>query len=419
MNSGKKMHAENADSLWLYVHLATMTENGPYGMIRDGALAIRGGKIAWIGKRSDLPADLDLQAIEVYDGQSGWITPGLVDCHTHLVYGGNRAREFELRLEGATYEEIARQGGGIRSTVTATRQADEHSLFEQSVPRLQALLQEGVTTVEIKSGYGLDLDTEMRMLRVACKLGEKYPVSVVPTYLGAHALPPEYEGQSDQYIDFVCNTVIPEVAAKKLAVAVDAFCESIGFTPAQTERVLKTAKKMDLAVKLHAEQLSDLKGTALAARYGALSADHLEYVSEDSIRAMAASGTVAVLLPAAFYFLRETRMPPLDLLRRHAVPIALSTDCNPGSSPTTSLLLVLNMACTLFKMTPEEALAGVTRNGAQALGLQDRIGTLEQGKDADFVVWDIVEPAELAYRIGFNPLKQIVRQGKLLIPNKS
>jgi imidazolonepropionase len=253
----------------------------------------------------------------------------------------------------------------------------------------------------------------MRMLRVARKLGQKYPVTVVPTYLGAHALPPEYEGQSDAYIDFVCNTVMPEVATQKLAVAVDAFCENIGFTPDQTERVLKTAKKLGLAVKLHAEQLTDLQGAVLAARYEALSADHLEYVSEEGVRAMAASGTVAVLLPGAFYFLRETRLPPLDLLRRHSVPIALSTDCNPGSSPTASLLLMLNMACTLFRMTPEEALAGITRNGARALGLQNRIGTLEQGKDADFVIWDIGEPAELAYRIGFNPQKQVVRQGKL------
>jgi len=413
MNPAKKMITEKVDSLWVNVHLATMTETGPYGMVKDGAIAIRGGKIAWIGKRIDLPADFESQAAKVYDGQNGWITPGLVDCHTHLVYGGSRAREFELRLQGATYEEIARQGGGIRSTVIATREADEKSLLNQSIPRLVALIKEGVTTVEIKSGYGLDLETEIRMLRVVRKLGESYPVTVVPTYLGAHALPPEFEGRSDEYVDFVCNTVMPEVAAQQLAVAVDAFCENIGFTPDQTERVLKAAQKLGLAVKLHAEQLSDLQGSALAARYGALSADHLEYVSEESVRAMAASGTVAVLLPGAFYFLRETRVPPVDLLRRYSVPIALSTDCNPGSSPTASLLLMLNMASTLFRMTPEEALAGVTRNGARALGLQDRIGTLEPGKDADFVIWDIDEPAELAYRIGFNPRKQVVRQGKL------
>jgi imidazolonepropionase len=413
MNPAKNMITEKVDSLWVNVHLATMTETGPYGMVKDGAIAIGGGKIAWLGKRTELPADFESQAAEVYDGQNCWVTPGLVDCHTHLVYGGSRAREFELRLQGATYEEIARQGGGIRSTVTATREADEESLLNQSVPRLVALMHEGVTTVEIKSGYGLDLETEIRMLRVARKLGESYPVTVVPTYLGAHALPPEFEGRSDEYVDFVCNSVMPEVATQKLAVAVDAFCENIGFTPDQTERVLKAAQKLGLAVKLHSEQLSDLQGSALAARYGALSSDHLEYVSEEGVRAMAASGTVAVLLPGAFYFLRETRVPPIDLLRRYSVPIALSTDCNPGSSPTTSLLLILNMACTLFRMTPEEALAGVTRNGARALGLQNRIGTLEPGKDADFVLWDIDEPAELAYRVGFNPLKQVVRQGKL------
>jgi imidazolonepropionase len=391
-----------------------MIETGPYGMIENGSLAISEDKIAWIGKRSKLPPELETKTAKVYDGEGGWLTPGLIDCHTHLVYGGSRAREFELRLHGATYEEIARQGGGIRSTVTATREADEESLLKQSVPRLVALMQEGVTTVEIKSGYGLDLETEMRMLRVARQLGKKYPVTVLPTFLGAHALPSEYEGRSDQYVDFVCEEVMPKVAAQNLAVAVDAFCEGIGFTPQQTERVFKTAKKLDLAVKLHAEQLSDLNGAALAAQYGALSADHLEHVSEEGVKALADSGTVAVLLPGAFYFLRETKVPPIDLLRRYSVPIAISTDCNPGSSPTVSLLLMLNMACTLFRLTPEEALAGVTRNGARALGLQDRIGTLEPGKDADFVIWDISEPAELAYRIGANPVKQVVRQGNLI-----
>ena len=386
-----------------------MTQTGPYGMVEDGALALCEGKIDWIGKRNELPADQESRAAKVYDAGGGWVTPGLVDCHTHLVYGGSRAHEFEMRLQGATYEEIARQGGGIRSTVSATREADAKSLLNQSVPRLVALMAEGVTTVEIKSGYGLDLETEIRMLRVARTLGEKYPVTVVPTFLGAHALPPEYEGKSDQYIDFVCNEVLPQVAAQNLAVAVDVFCEGIGFTPAQTKRIFEAAKKMGLAVKLHAEQLSDL-----AAQYGALSADHLEYISEEGVKAMADSGTVAVLLPGAFYFLRETKLPPIDLLRRYAVPIALSTDCNPGSSPAVSLLLMLNMACTLFRLTPEEALAGITRNGARALGLQDRIGTLEPGKDADFVIWDIAEPAELTYRIGANPLKNVVRQGNLI-----
>jgi imidazolonepropionase len=410
----KKMFPDKIDSLWVNVHLATMTETGPYGAVDNGVLAISEGKIAWIGKKDELPPDLESKTVKVYDGEGGWLTPGLVDCHTHLVYGGSRAREFELRLQGATYEEIARQGGGIRSTVSATREADEESLLHQSAPRLAALMAEGVTTVEIKSGYGLDLETEIRILRVARTLGEKYPVTVMPTFLGAHALPPEYEGQSDSYIDFVRNEVMPQVAAQNLAVAVDAFCEGIGFTPAQTERILKTAKKLGLAVKLHAEQLSDLGGTALAAGYGALSADHLEHVSEEGVKAMADSGSVAVLLPGAFYFLRETKIPPIDLLRRYKVPIALSTDCNPGSSPAVSLLLMLNMACTLFRLTPEEALAGVTRNGARALGLQDRIGTLEPGKDADFVIWDISEPAELAYHIGANPMKQVVRQGHLI-----
>jgi imidazolonepropionase len=414
MNPTKKQIPDKIDSLWVNVHLAAMTESKPYGMLENGALAVSEEKIFWIGTREELPTELESTAANVYDGEGGWITPGLVDCHTHLVYGGNRAREFELRLEGATYEEIARQGGGIRSTVSATREADEESLLKQSAPRLIALLKEGVTTVEIKSGYGLDLETELRMLRVARKLGERYPVTVIPTFLGAHALPPEYEGKSEQYVDFVCNEVMPQVAAQQLAVAVDAFCESIGFTPEQTERVFKTAKKYGLAVKLHAEQLSDLKGAALAAKYGALSADHLEYVSEEGVRAMADSGTVAVLLPGAFYFLRETRVPPIDFLRRYEIPIALSTDCNPGSSPAASLLLMLNMACTLFRLTPEEALAGITRNAARALGLHNTIGTLEKGKDADFVIWDISEPAELAYHIGSNPLKHAVRKGKLI-----
>jgi imidazolonepropionase len=405
---------DKIDSIWINVHLATMTPTTPYGAVKNGALAVGGEQIVWIGKEDELPADLKSSAADVYDGGGAWITPGLVDCHTHLVYAGSRAHEFELRLQGATYAEIARQGGGIRSTVSATRQADEESLFEQSAPRLRALLQEGVTTVEIKSGYGLDLETELRMLRVARTLGENFPVTVMATFLGAHALPPEYEGRDDDYIDFVCNQVLPQIAARNLAVAVDAFCENIGFTPGQTERVFKAAKKLGLAIKLHAEQLTDLQGAALAARYQALSADHLEYVSEQGVRAMAKNDTVAVLLPGAFYFLRETQKPPVDLLRRHGVPIALSTDCNPGSSPTVSLLLMLNMACTFFELTPEEALAGVTRNGAAALGLEDKIGTLAPGKDADFVIWDIPEPAELAYRIGANPMQHVVRKGRIV-----
>ena len=414
MNSPGQPIYDKIDSLWINVHLATMTPATPYGTVESGALAVAGEQIVWVGQEKELPADLKSSAAEVHDGDGAWITPGLVDCHTHLVYAGSRAREFELRLQGATYEEIARQGGGIRSTVSATRDADEDTLFNQSAPRLLALLREGVTTVEVKSGYGLDLDTELRMLRVARRLGEEFPVTVLPTFLGAHALPPEYENRPDDYIEFVCNQVLPQVASQKMAVAVDAFCENIGFTLEQTERVFKTAKNLGLAIKLHAEQLTDLQGAALAARYRALSADHLEYVSEAGVQAMAKHNTVAVLLPGAFYFLRETQVPPVDLLRRHGVPIALSTDCNPGSSPTVSLLLMLNMACTLFRLTPEEALAGVTRNGARALGLQDRIGTLEPGKDADFVIWNIPEPAELSYRIGDNPMKQVVRKGKIV-----
>ena len=419
MNTPEHQIYDKIDSLWINVHLATMTPATPYGTIENGALAATGEQIVWVGHEKELPADLKASAADVYDGGGAWITPGLVDCHTHLIYAGSRAREFEMRLQGATYEEIARRGGGIRSTVSATRDADEDTLLEQSAPRLLALMGEGVTTVEIKSGYGLDLDTELRMLRVAHRLEEKFPVTVMPTFLGAHALPAEYEGRPDDYIDFVCDQVLPQVASQNLAVAVDAFCENIGFTPEQTERVFKAAKAFGLAIKLHAEQLSDLDGASMAARYQALSADHLEYVSTSGVEAMAKNNTTAVLLPGAFYFLRETKVPPVDLLRRHGVPMALSTDCNPGSSPAVSLLLMLNMACTLFKLTPEEALAGVTRNGARALGLQDKIGTLERGKDADFVIWDIPEPAELAYRIGANPMKHVVRKGRIVRSRKT
>ncbi len=403
------------DALWVNAHLATMKPGRPYGAVIDGALAVSRGKIVWVGEMKAMPAGLETGAAEVHDAAGGWITPGLVDCHTHLVYGGGRAREFELRLQGATYEEIARQGGGIVSTVAATRAADEAELFRQSARRLRAMISEGATTVEIKSGYGLDLETELRMLRVARLLDERLPVTVRPTFLGAHALPPEFEGRGDAYIDYVCDEVLPEVASQGLAVAVDAFCETIGFTLEQTERVFRAAERHGLPVKLHAEQLSDMGGAALAARYRALSADHLEYLSENGVRALAESGVTAVLLPGAFYFLGETRRPPIESLRRFGVPIALATDCNPGSSPTTSPLLMLNMACTLFGLTPEEALAGTTRNGAAALGLQDSKGTLEPGKDADFVIWDISEPAELAYHFGFNPCRQVVRGGAVVM----
>jgi imidazolonepropionase len=400
------------DSVWVDARIATMGAQTtvPYGAIDDGAIAIREGHIAWVGERRALPAGApDDSRVQSAGGR--WITPGLVDCHTHLVYAGDRAREFEMRLNGVSYEEIARQGGGIVSTVKATRQASEDALIECSRPRLHALIAEGVTTVEIKSGYGLDLDTELRMLRAARRLGEVEPVDVVTSFLGAHALPPEYAGRADDYIDFVCGEVLPEVAAARLADAVDAFCEGIGFTPEQTQRVFEAARKHALPVKLHAEQLSDLGGAALAARFEALSADHLEYVSEASVKEMARHRSVAVLLPGAFYFLGETRLPPIELLRRHGVPMAIATDSNPGSSPVCSLLLMLNMACTLFRMTPEEALAGVTRNAATALAIGDSAGTLEAGKRADFVIWDIDHPAELAYRVGFNPCHGIVRRG--------
>lgn len=372
-------------------------------------MAVKAGRICWLGSRRELP-DKMLADISIHRCDGRLITPGLIDCHTHLVYGGDRAREFELRLSGVSYEEIARQGGGILSTVKATREASEQMLLDAARPRLAALIAEGVTTVEIKSGYGLDLDTETRMLRVARALAEANPVTVTATFLGAHALPPEYAGRSDDYIEFVCNEILPAIAKQKLADAVDAFCEKIGFSPAQTERVFQTARTLGLPVKLHAEQLSDLGGAQLAARYHALSADHLEYVSEDGVKAMAAAGSVAVLLPGAFYFLRESKRPPVELFRRYGVPMAVATDSNPGSSPVCSLLLMLNMACTLFRLTPEEALAGATRNAAQALGM-GAIGTLEVGKKADFVVWDIEYPAELAYRLGYNPCHRVIKDG--------
>ncbi|MGE0733825.1 MAG: imidazolonepropionase [Alphaproteobacteria bacterium] len=402
------------DSIWINAHLATMRPGAmAYGAIEHGAVAVTGERIAWVGAMQGLPAAPEMLAQYVHDVGGRWITPGLVDCHTHLVYAGDRAREFELRLNGATYEQIARAGGGIRSTVAATRAATAEQLFAQSKPRLEALMAEGVTTVEIKSGYGLDTENEIKLLRTARRLGEASDVSIVTSFLGAHALPPEFAERPDDYIALVCEQMLPAIAQERLADAVDVFCENIGFTAAQTELVFKAARELGLPVKLHAEQLTDMKGAVLAARYRAISCDHLEYVQEDGVAAMAAAGTVAVLLPGAFYFLREKQLPPVELLRRYQVPMALASDCNPGSSPVTSLLLMLNMACTLFRLTPEEALAGVTRNGARALGLRDR-GTLEIGKRADFVVWDISTPAELAYRFGFNPVRQIVFAGDAL-----
>jgi imidazolonepropionase len=397
------------DALWRNVHLATMVEDGSYGEIRDAAIAVRDGRIAWLGRGSDLPASC--HADVEHDGEDCWLTPGLIDCHTHIVHAGNRSNEFEDRLNGVAYEEIARRGGGIVSTVHATRAASEDELLETSLRRVRRLLSEGVTTLEIKSGYGLDLETERKMLRVARRIGQLLPVRVQTTFLGAHALPPEYAGRADDYIDAVCRDMLPALAAEGLVDAVDAFCEKIGFSAAQTERVFQTAHRLGLPVKLHAEQLSDQDGAALVARFGGLSADHLEHLSPAGIAAMAAAGTVAVLLPGAFYFLRETKLPPIDGLREAGVPIAIATDCNPGTSPLTSLLLTMNLACTLFRLTPQEALAGVTRNAARALGLGRQVGTLEVGKQADFALWEIERPAELAYAIGGNPCVWIVHNG--------
>ena len=400
------------DSLWTNGRLATMRANGvPYGAIENAAIAVKDGRIAWLGPMADVPGDQRAVAREVHNLVGRWVTPGLIDCHTHLVYGGDRAHEFELRLGGATYEEIARAGGGIRSTVTATRAASEDQLIAAADNRLSALQAEGVTVVEIKSGYGLDTESELKMLRAARALGRRRSVTVRTTFLGAHALPPEFEGRADAYIDMIIAEMLPAVTAANLADAVDAFCEKIAFTPEQTERLFAAAAKAGLPVKLHADQLSDLGGAALAARFRALSADHLEYTSDAGVAALAKAGTVAVLLPGAFYFLREKQLPPIAQLRAAKVPIALATDNNPGSSPVTSPLLMLNMACTLFRLTPEEALAGLTRNAATALGLSATHGTLETGKTADFCAWDIERPAELAYRIGFNPCSVVVQAG--------
>ncbi|GAA0567697.1 imidazolonepropionase [Caenispirillum bisanense] len=407
------------DSLWINVHAATLEPGGaPYGAVEDAAVAVQGGRIVHVGRRADLPAAPESLAAEVQDGQGGWLTPGLIDCHTHLVYAGNRAREFEMRLQGVPYEEIARAGGGILSTVRATRAADENALLAATLPRLDALLAEGVTTVEVKSGYGLDTDTELRMLRVARRLAEVRPVAVRTTFLGAHAVPPEFKADPDAYVDLLCRETLPAAAAAGLADAVDAFCEGIGFSPAQTRRVFETARGLGLPVKLHAEQLSNLGGAALVAEFGGLSADHIEHLDEAGVRAMAAAGVTAVLLPGAFYVLRETRLPPMDLLRAHGVPMAVATDCNPGTAPVTSLLLMVNMACTLFRLTPEEALAGVTRHAARALGLSDR-GVLRPGLRADMALWRIGSPADLAYMVGFNPCAAVVNGGAVREPRPS
>ena len=402
------------DSIWVNAHLATLRA-GKYGIIRRGVLAAAQGSIAWVGARSDLPDEPARLAREVHDCQGRWITPGLIDCHTHLVYAGNRAREFELRPPGTGAEELSRSSG-IASTVRETRDASEMELIRVASARLKRMMDEGVTTVEIKSGYGLDTASEMKLLRVARLLGESGAVTVKTSFLAAHALVPEYRGGADAYAEFVCREMLPAVAAAGLADAVDAVCDGACFSAQQAQRLLEAARALRLPVKLHADEFSDTGGAELAARYRALSADHLEHSNEAGLRALAGSGTVAVLLPGSHYFLRQKSPPPLALLRSHGVPIAVASDCNPGSSPASSILLALNMACTLFGLTPEEALAGATRNAAAALGMSASHGTLEVGKDADFALWDIDEPAELAYAMGTNTCAGVVKRGNPVRP---
>jgi imidazolonepropionase len=378
-----------------------ITGHEPYGLIDNAAIAIRGSVIDWIGKSDEMPHDY--KSFTRTDLGGKLVTPALIDCHTHVVFGGNRAAEFELRLNGASYEEVARAGGGIISTVKATRAASVDELIASALPRVDAMIAEGVAVIEIKSGYGLDRDTELTMLRAARKIGNLRPVRILTTFLGAHAVPPAYKDKADAYIDDVCIPALRAAQAEGLVDAVDGFCEGIAFSPTQIARVFNVARSLNLPVKLHAEQLSNLGGAKLAASYGALSADHVEYINEEGVAAMANAGTTAVILPGAFYTLREKQMPPIELFRKHNVPMALATDCNPGSSPMTSLLLAMNMGCTLFRMTPLEALMGTTAHAAGALGLKD-CGTLEVGKRADLAVWNVAHPAELSYRIGFNSL---------------
>ncbi|WP_447917384.1 imidazolonepropionase [Achromobacter aegrifaciens] len=396
--------------VWRNAHAATMA-HGKYSVIERAAMVTRGDRIEWIGPEAQMPP---ADAARVHDLGGAWVTPGLIDCHTHLVFGGNRSQEFEQRLQGVDYATIAAQGGGIASTVRATRAASEDELYVSARKRALHLMRDGVTTLEVKSGYGLDLPNERKMLRVARRLGQTLPLTISATCLAAHALPPEYAGRADDYIDEVARRMLPVLAAEGLVDAVDAFCEHLAFTPEQVERVFVAAHELGLPVKLHAEQLSPLHGATLAARYGAWSADHLEHLTESDVLAMARAGTVAVLLPGAFYALRETKLPPVDLLRRHGVPIAISSDLNPGTSPVLSLRLMLSMACTLFRLTPEEALAGATTHAAKALGLQATHGTLEAGKYADFVAWEVQHPSELAYWIGGDLPKRVVRHGALI-----
>ncbi|MCT9978057.1 imidazolonepropionase [Acinetobacter sp. I-MWF] len=397
--------------LWTNCHIATM-QDGQYSSIESAAIVTLAQHIHWIGAEKDVPVD---DYAEIIDLNGAWVTPGLIDCHTHSVFGGNRSVEFEKRLQGVSYAEIAASGGGIASTVRATREASEEQLLASALKRIRCMLKDGVTTIEIKSGYGLDYSNERKMLRVIRQVAQTLPMTVKSTCLAAHALPPEYQDQSDAYIEHICTEMLPKLHQEGLVDAVDAFCEHLAFSPAQVERVFKTAQALNLPVKLHAEQLSSLGGSTLAARYHALSADHLEYMTEADAKAMAASGTVAVLLPGAFYFLRETKYPPLDSLQQHGVRIALSSDLNPGTSPALSLRLMLNMGSTLFRLTPEQALAGVTTHAAYALGLQDTHGTLEQGKVADFIAWDIEHPSEIVYWLGGDLSKRIIQHGNEIL----
>ena len=401
---------KDSPRVWRNARLATLKESLPdLGIIENGAIAVRDGRIAFAGPETELPAEFS--AAETIDCEGRWITPGLIDCHTHLVHAGDRAHEFELRLAGASYEEIARAGGGIVSSVKALRAASEDDLVRETLPRLDALIAEGVTTVEMKSGYGLDTENELKSLRAARRIAEERDITVRTTFLGAHALPPEMNGDKTAYIKKVVTEMLPAVAAEGLADAVDGFCEGIAFSTAEMTEVFEAAKAHGLPVKLHADQLSNLHGAELAARYNALSADHLEYTDDAGAAAMAKAGTVAVILPGAFYFIRETKKPPVDLFRKHGVRMAVATDANPGTSPLTSLLLTMNMAAPLFGMTVEECIAGTTREAARALGLVDEVGTLEAGKWADFVLWVIGRPAELVYRMGFNPMHARIRSG--------
>lgn len=403
---------EKIDSLFINCRIACMTHND-YTVIENGAIAVKDGKIKWTGKEAALPEQVRKQAEKVVDCDQQWILPGFIDCHTHLVWGGSRSDEFEMRLNGVTYEEIARKGGGIASTVLATRHASEDLLFEQARKRVACLFKQGVTTLEIKSGYGLDLETELKILRVIDRLNRRFPICIAPTFLGAHALPPEFRGEPQKYIDLVTNEMLPAVRDQGIATAVDVFCENIGFSVEQTRQVFEKAVQMGFDIKLHAEQLSDSRGALLASQMGALSCDHLEYLGHDGALAMARNNVTAVLLPGAFYFLRETRKPPVPLFRDLNIPMAVSTDLNPGSSPVHSISVILNMACQLFHMTPLEALLGVTLNAARALGITDRKGSIEPGKDADFVLWDIHSPADLCYLVGYTPINMVVTGGNI------